>query len=71
MIELEGKLVHDFESLVESFAADFSVPLPAGNWKLVCDGFAVHPAGTANYPGNKTATINVPYGAAVILMDGN
>lgn len=49
--------------------ADFSVPLPAGDWKQVCDGFTVNPAGMAAFKGGGTTTIRVPFGTAVILRD--
>lgn len=53
-----------------NFDADFDVPLPPGNWKQVCDGFAIAPAGTADFPGGRTTRVRVPFGTAVILRDG-
>lgn len=52
-----------------NFDADFPVPLPAGNWKQVCDGFSIDRAGTKTFAGGQTTTVRVPFGAAVILMD--
>jgi pullulanase/glycogen debranching enzyme len=53
-----------------NFDADFSVPLPAGNWKQICDGLMINPVGTASFTGGQNATIRVPFGTAAILEDG-
>lgn len=53
--------------------ADFEVPLPTGNWRMVCDGTKVEKSGVPGgqtYAGGQTISVRVPFGTAVILMDG-